>query len=289
MSIGQLKSDYRNAAVAAPQQYIFSRSTKQSASTKLGITGVPAYVVMPQGTKRGVYVTSAEPNGFWRSIGLRPGSVLVSLDNRVVESPSGIDSVLSSKATSVVAYTYIKMVGGRPQEVSGKSLYSGQSSSGGGGYTSGPSSASSYVSDRTSIGELESHMTKLINRDRAANGGLSALSESSKLSQLARSYAEYMLKKGSFGHVDPDGRDPNDRAKQNGITCGVAENLAFQSRIRLDKESVERAQEHFMNEPPNQQNHRGNILSPQAQYVGVGIAKNDKTVMMVQEFTNVSP
>ena len=272
------------SAAAGPKQYIYSRSARQSTSRFMGVTGVPAYIALPSGSRTGVYVTGAESSGFWRVIGLRPGSILIMLDNRRMESPSAIDSFLQSKGRGQVQYTFARVVGGEPKIFSGSSNYSGEASLPASTASVSGSSIEHPISDSTSISELESHMVKLINRDRAANG-IGSVSSSSSLSNLARSYAEYMLQKGSFSHVDPDGRNPNDRAKQAGITGGVSENLSYQSRgLMPDKDMVERAQAGMMSEPPNQQNHRGTILNPALSSVGVGIARNKGTIMMVQEY-----
>lgn len=286
--------------LAAGKQYVYARSQTQSNSPTMGVAGVPAFVLMSNGQRRGVYITKAGTSGYWRSIGLRPGYVLLTLDNKVIESADDIESYLMSKNPSAqIGYTYAAIAGGQPRLVSGQMNYTGKHQEGVVGYAQVPgsgravvgpsSSASDHVQDNSSIGDLESHMIKLINRDRAANG-LGSVSESSRLSSLARSYAEYMLNTNSMSHIDGNGKNPNDRANEAGIKCGVAENLSTASRgYGTDKSAVERAQATMYGERPPNDGHRQNILSPSAQYVGVGIARNGKRITMVQEYTDTSP
>lgn len=292
-------SAFANLSHAQKKQYIFSRSTKQSNSPTMGIAGVPAFVSMPGGTRRGVYVTAAGNTGYWKNIGLRPGTVLLTLDNKVIESADAVESYLLSKGSSAtISYSYVRMAGGQPSLISGQMAYTGKHQLGVVGYAATPSSRSTTVinntpeapqEDRTSTSELESYMVSLINKDRSGNG-LGSVSDSSRLSSLARSYAEDMLKKGTFSHIDSEGRNPNDRARSAGISCNVSENLSVQSRgFGTDKSAIQRAEADMMAEPPNRDNHRGNILSPRAQYVGVGIARNARSMIMVQEFSEVSP
>lgn len=265
------------------KQYIYSRSGHQSSSASLGITAVPAYVVFPNGNYRGIYVTSAQRSGLGNRMGLLPGTVLLTVNKRIIDSPSSVDNIVNKGY--IFEYSYAKMKSGVPVIINGQCSASEQSSSYG-----LPQGQKRKALPDASITELEAHMVDLINKDRAQNGGLPAVRQNSALTQLARNYAEYMLKHGNFSHVDPDGRSPQDRAKQAGLTVGVNENLAFQSRgARPDIQLVDTAEAQMMDEPPNQMNHRGNILHPSRQFVGVGIARNERMLMMVQELTDQSP
>lgn len=280
-------------ASGGPKQYIFSRSTRQTACRAIGIKGVPAYVNFPDGSqRRGVYVTATEAGGAWRSAGLRPGNVLLTVDNRVAESCSSLDSMLGSKNGNVEV-TFVRLANGLPQTVRASASISG----GGGsalGMAPGGTSYSTELSTgkldytETPISQLESHMFNLINKDRQTNGKPS-ISENSRLSELARNWAQWLVSHGAFSHT-ADGRDPLGRAKAAGIGGGIAENLAFQPRgMSPEKELVSKAQAVFMAEPPNQHNHRYNILWDEAKSVGVGIARVKGQLMMVQEFSDGNP
>ena len=195
------------AAASGPKQYIFSRSQTQSTSSVMGISGVPAYVNFPDGSqRRGIYVTGTQAGGAWRSAGLRPSNVLLTVDNRVAESPSSLDSAIGTKSGRVEV-SYVKLVGGLPQVVKSSASLGGGAGSGlgmaPGGATvafSGNATTGKMDFTETPISQLESHMFNLINKDRAANGKPS-ISENSRLSELARNWAQWLVTHGAFSHT----------------------------------------------------------------------------------------
>lgn len=278
------------AKSAAPRQCVYSRSNRPTTSAALGITGVPAYVVFPNGGQQcGVYITQASPGGMWSTMGLRPGRVLLTIDGRVAQSPSTVDSILSSRSGSI-DYTYAKIMGGVPELVRSRTNYGGPALGMAPPVSGTPdfSNPGKLQEDNTPLGTLESQMGSLINKDRSANG-LPSISENGRLAALARDYAEFLLKHRAFSH-EADGRDPLQRARAHGIGGGIAENLAFEPRgQKPDKEGVSHAQAVFMAEPPNQKNHRGNILWNEAKSFGVGMARDKGQLMMVQEFSDGTP
>ncbi len=277
-------------AATGPRQYIFSRSTTQSRSEVLGLAGVSAYVNFPDGSqKRGIYVTQASARSSALEMGLRPGTVLVSIDGNITENPSSLDRILGDK--SGFNYSYVKMVGGLPKIYSSRSVVnaSGNGAGGGGGGTQTANGNGLPVDDKTPLSQLESQMEQLINKDRQSEGK-PTISVNSRMESLARNYAEYLLSHGEFAHVDKRGLDPMDRFHAAGMKGGNAENLAFQSRgFKTDSQCVIDAEKAFMREPPNQHNHRWNILWDEAKSFGVGMARNKNTLMMVQEFTDGNP
>ena len=280
----------KSAKAAGPRQCVFSRSNRPTTAGTLGITGVPAYVVFPNGGQQvGVYIMQGSPGGVWASMGLRPGRVLLTIDGRVAQSPSSVDNILSNKSGSI-DYTYVRVVDGVPEMVRGRANYGGPALGMAPAVSSTPdySNPGKLQDDKTPLSQLESHMGSLINKDRQANGQPS-ISENGRLAALARDYAEYLLKNRAFSH-EADGRNPLQRARAHGIGGGIAENLAFEPRgQKSDKDGVNHAQAVFMAEPPNQQNHRGNILWNEAKSFGVGMARDKGQLMMVQEFSDGTP
>jgi uncharacterized protein YkwD len=274
---------------AAPaKQYIFSRSTTETFSSVLGVKCVPAYVVMGNANRRGIYVTGGG-SSLTTSMGLRPGAVLLTLDNRVVENASTADSVLGAKRAGNLDFSFVQLVGGQPQLVSRSCQFSGAAASvdpQAGLW--GSTSSNKPKGPQSSISQLEKYMFQLVNQDRSKEG-VPAVSENTALSNLARSYAEYMIKRGNFSHVDPDGRDPQQRAKEAGIKCGVYENLSFNTRGIEDLDGVKRAEDTMMGEPKGEKNHRWNIVHPAHKYVGIGVARNDNKLIMVQEYSDENP
>lgn len=132
-------------------------------------------------------------------------------------------------------------------------------------------------------------MLNLVNKDRA-HYGAAPVQEHPKLKHLAQTYAEYLLRTGMFSHIDGYGRNPQQRASLFGVRAGIAENLAWQaSNFESDAILISRAEESMMAEPPNQLNHRFNILNPRSRFVGIGVAKEGDKIVMVQEFTEEEP
>ncbi len=290
----------------AHRQAIYSLSTRQETSEILGVSGVPSYVVFPEGTRRGLYITGVKEQGQWRNFGLRPGDVLLTIDRHVIQSAPEADRILLPMQNGMKDITYARSTNpSAPQLISNRveyeqisyllskvgshsasaTSYAGSASSQGSGSRAGDGNWK-----EPSISELESHMAQLVNQDRSHNGGLPSLEVSSALTKLARDEAEAMLRQGFFAHVDPQGRSPQERARLAGIRSGVYENIAFQGQgLSPDMQLVEAAEAQMMAEPPNQENHRFNILHPEHHYMGIGVARAKNTVMMVQEFTDGPP
>lgn len=132
---------------------------------------------------------------------------------------------------------------------------------------------------------LKQYAFELINKDRARHGS-PPLKLDQGLSKVAQSYAEYMAKTGFFGHIDPTGKNPQDRANIYGIYAPVSENLAWASSSHdSPSKLLKQSQADMMAEPPNQKNHRYNIVTPENRSVGVGVARIGDKVVLVQEFS----
>lgn len=145
------------------------------------------------------------------------------------------------------------------------------------------------LSEEAEIAQLEKAMWQRVNKDRAAHGS-PPLRLDAQLSNVARAYAQKMMKDRFFAHVDPEGKDPNERARAGGITLGVYENISWSSRPQFrDIDRLNEAQDDMMAEPPNQDNHRSNILKETHLAVGIGIARNRNKIYMVQEFLDPHP
>lgn len=102
----------------------------------------------------------------------------------------------------------------------------------------------------------------LINSFRRANK-LGALVLNSELNTLAQNYAEQMARRNFFGHVDPEGQNPDDRRNAAGYPLPVAENLAQEINTSYAELGLERSPAH-----------RLNLLNPDFQAVGLGVAQN---------------
>lgn len=115
---------------------------------------------------------------------------------------------------------------------------------------------------------------KLVNDSRAQNQ-LPKVKLDEGLSAFAQDYAEKMATENFFGHVDPAGRDPDDRRKEFGLALPVGENLARDSATEYAHAGLLRSAVHLQN-----------IIQPEWTRVGLGIAKDlDGRLIFVQEFS----
>lgn len=149
--------------------------------------------------------------------------------------------------------------------------------------------SAALAADATPTAELNSFMLTVINSDRVREHSAPVV-EDPALTRLAQAYAEYLLRTKTFAHVDGYGRNPQQRAEVFGIQTPVAENLAYEMDSQEQPQTLlKKAQADMMNEPRRQQNHRMNITNPAHHFVGIGIARTDDMVILVQEFAEEKP
>lgn len=125
------------------------------------------------------------------------------------------------------------------------------------------------------VAALERSMFDMVNRARqdseysAETGGAAPmLWWNARLADVARCHSEEMMERGYFAHRDLEGLDPGSRLTRAGLNwTRAAENIALAGTV-VQAESL------LMNEPPFRENHRGNILNPHFQRIGIGIARN---------------
>lgn len=292
--------------VRAKSARIYSTSNRSEDSQIMAISGVPACVTFANGTRRGLYVTRITGEGQWRQFGVYPGDVLLTIDRRVVSSGKALDSIMGNMPSGVKDFTFARAEdGGAPQLHHLRINYThvalvglntpSSAASGGIAYTASgaaynvpakPAKNVKSVENEEAISVLEQYMFKLVNDDRQKNG-VAPVSFNSALAELARFHATNMAKNGFFNHIDKEGRDAQARAREHGIAGGVYENISYQERYMLpDRDLVHNAEALMMGEPPDQRNHRYNILMPSHTQVGIGIARVGGRLMMVQEFAN---
>ena len=108
---------------------------------------------------------------------------------------------------------------------------------------------------------LEGEVLSLVNEQRAA-AGCDAVRADAALAAVARAHSADMRNRNFFGHTNPDGLSPFDRARKAGVTYARAENIA---RGQADAAAVMQG---WMNSP----GHRQNILDCTLRTLGVGVA-----------------
>ena len=112
----------------------------------------------------------------------------------------------------------------------------------------------------------EVRILSLINRERS-HKGLSDLGWNDDLAILARSYSERMAREHFFAHIDSSGSDVVDRARKMRIRgwSKIGENLFM---CDPDGDFTALSVRGWMRSPT----HRDNILDPEWQATGIGIA-----------------
>ena len=106
----------------------------------------------------------------------------------------------------------------------------------------------------------ENYMLNLINNERLSQG-LKPLTMNLSLASAARFHSQDMVDRNFFNHVNPDGLNPSDRARNAGYNfIALAENICGNPSIDAGHSSL-------MNSPT----HRANILNPSFREIGIGI------------------
>lgn len=291
----------KQQAGSVGKQLVFSRSQTQELSDSLQAWGVPAFVLVSGKKQTGFYVTSIS-SGLGLDLGLANGDVLINIAGRQAESAAQIDKILGATKAGNLRAQIARVRGTRVSLLSPITRFEGYSK-----VAVQPTKQEVIMisgtrrSDRPEVeivdkqfeqkeapnqAALEEHMFSLVNQDRRANG-ITPVRRSQGLSRVARAYAEDMGKRGFFDHRDPEGRMPMDRARQAGISASVWENIAWQEANRSYSTLVDMCQNAMMSEPKdNPLNHRGNILRPQHQVTGIGVAAFGTRVICVQEFSS---
>ena len=113
---------------------------------------------------------------------------------------------------------------------------------------------------KAAAASAESAVSDIVNKERV-KAGCSPLTASSALSDLARAHSKDMAARGFFGHTNPDGETPWDRADKAGVSGFAGENIA---RGQADAQVV-------MASWMTSEGHRANILNCDFMTLGVGV------------------
>lgn len=136
------------------------------------------------------------------------------------------------------------------------------------------------------LNALQQQMVELVDADRLnptnaaeTHGKALPLKWDARLAEAALQHSEDMATEHYFSHVDPNGDTPIERVTRLGVQWrAMGENIAKNFTVAA-------AEAAFMNEPRFENNHRGNILNPRYNYIGVGIVRGaDGMVYVTQEF-----
>ena len=137
--------------------------------------------------------------------------------------------------------------------------------------------------------ELEDRVFELINVEREKNG-VEPLKQVSRIQEIARDHSQDLIDREYFGHDDPEGNGPTDRAREAEYICehrgsyGLGENIAgvgslssytVKDGVRVygpwwrTGDSIARELVYMW---MNSEGHRANLLRTHYKATGVGIA-----------------
>lgn len=137
-----------------------------------------------------------------------------------------------------------------------------------------PSASPSRTATAPAAGtSAQAAVLALVNQERA-KVGCRPVTASSALNALAQSFSEDMAARGFFGHTDPDGATPWDRADKAGVEGLGGENIA---RGQADAQAV-------MDAWMNSDGHRANILNCDYTTLGVGVHLGSGGPWWTQDF-----
>lgn len=155
---------------------------------------------------------------------------------------------------------------------------------------SGPADGAGSVSLPPKTERTEDLIYVMTNQYREAVG-LQPLDRVSKIDQIARSHSQDMAERNYFEHETPEGLDPTDRGNAAGYGCrkdygsyytfGLGENIFWHSGGWYGAERLaEEIMEGWMDSP----GHRQNIMDPDYDRIGVGVAISGSVVYATQNF-----
>ncbi len=130
---------------------------------------------------------------------------------------------------------------------------------------------------KSDIGALRTKLLGYINNERQKMGAEKVTIDAS-LNNLAQAHSEDMVERNFFGHINPDGKSPDDRRIAAKITTSVGENLADAPTLLYAHSGLMRSAIH-----------RTNIIDPDWTRVGIGIAWDSSGQMLITEEFSTSP
>jgi hypothetical protein len=150
--------------------------------------------------------------------------------------------------------------------------------------------SSSSPNDREAlIAKVKSALIQQINRDRRRHG-LQAVQYEPLASAVGDAHCRQALQNGFSGHFGLDGSKPYQRYARAGGYDGMAQNFSFSqwSGYVVDdefilKQALELHRQMYEERPPFD-GHRQNILRPEHNYCGIGLAFDENELRMTEEF-----
>lgn len=133
---------------------------------------------------------------------------------------------------------------------------------------------------------LAKEMLRLVDADRLnpandpeTGGHALRLKWDPRLAEAALEHSQDMAAHHYFSHYAPNGNSPVERITLRGVQWrSIGENIAKNFTVAA-------AESAFMNEPRFEPNHRGNLLNPKFNAIGIGIVRgSDGMIYVTQDF-----
>lgn len=282
-------------APAFSKNYIFRTSNTPARVQALGVDTVNAVITVGNQRHYGLFiVNNPKDSALGSDMSLQSGQVLLTVDGYSVTSARQADNWLAHRPHKPMIFTYAIIVNGVPKILS-KEIASKATLNPGASESSSPiSSKPGPMEKQFSTSELESECVSMINESRR-KAGLAPVQQDSQLAGLARKYADYMgqhkegyeITVGRSPHTDLQGRSPQERAHEYGVSRAVSENIGRASRgpFEPDIRQLRNLHKSMMDEGPGG-GHYETIMNPNARSVGVGICRIPGRFYLTEEFSN---
>lgn len=275
---------------AQGKSFAYRTSSAQTVSTTLGITCVPAYVLLNKVANQGIFIVSAPTTELGKKMNLVPGTVLLTVDNYSMISAKAVDSWLAHRSKrGPISFTVAVDNNGSAKVQTGSVEADPATASASSASTTSTSSGDPHAARSVVLtgGSAKPYLLSLLNKSRSA-GGLAPLQNDATLAQYAQSYADYLAKNASKydvrdsntnPHTDLNGRNQLERAQQAGISNFLNENIGRNvggfgmAGIKILHDQMMASAEH-----------RPAIMDAQAQLVGIGAHQTGDRLFLVEVF-----
>lgn len=276
---------------AQGKSFAYRTSSAQTFSNTLGISCVPAYVLLNKVANQGIFIVTAPTTELGKKMNLTPGTVLLTVDNYSMVSAHAVDNWLGHRSKrGPIAFTVAVDNNGQARVQTGSvqadAANAGSAgSAGASGASSTPNSAPRSIT--LTSGSAKPMLLGLLNKSRAT-GGLAPLQQDSKLEGYAQDYSRYLANNASKydvrdlnnnPHQDLNGRNQLERAQQAGITNFLNENIG-RNIGGLGLLGVKILHDQMMASAE----HRPAIMDPEAHLVGIGATQAGDRLFLVEVF-----
>ena len=147
--------------------------------------------------------------------------------------------------------------------------------------------APSAIGEPYNVGEIESRIHELINREREASGA-GPLVTDDRLTILARAHTDDMVRRDFYSHENPDGLTAPDRLARKHpelVVLTVAENINLLEPVEPGDMRGDELAERMVRSWVRSAGHRRNLLAPEFTHTGIALAVHNERAIVTQIFT----